>query len=97
MKAKSSFLTDILDALKLVVEDLSSLSVPSKAIAAAGILAPIIAAVAGVNITAPVLAADLAVAGTVAATLDRLFLVKKAKKAAAAARLKRAQSYRQGK
>jgi hypothetical protein len=69
-------MTQIKQALRLVLSDLSGLSKPAVALSAAGIIAPIVAAIAGVDVTAAELAADLAVAGGIAATLQKLNIVK---------------------
>lgn len=61
-----------LAALKLLLADVAKLDAPAVATAAAGVLAPIIAAVAGVNVTAAELGADLFLAGTIAALLQKL-------------------------
>lgn len=73
-----SILADLKKALALVVKDAAGLSRPAVAASAAGIAAPIIAAVLGVDVTAAELAADLALAGGIAATLQKLTAVKAA-------------------
>lgn len=72
---------DILRAIQLVLDDVRRLGVPATATAAAGVLVPLIAAVAGLDVTAAELAGWLIAAGGVAATLEKLTVVKGAKSA----------------
>lgn len=72
---------DILKAIRLLANDVASLQVATKAAAVAAVVAPIVAAVLGLNITAAELAGYLVIAGTVVATLERVFHVKAAKPA----------------
>jgi hypothetical protein len=67
---------NVKQAIRLVLADLSGLSKPAVALSVAGVVAPIVAAVLGVDVTAAELAADLAVAGGIAATLQKLNVVK---------------------
>ena len=62
----------VLAALKLVLADLSKLSIPTYATAAAGVLAPIIAAIAGASVTPAEVGGWLLIAGGAAAAVEKL-------------------------
>jgi redox-sensitive bicupin YhaK (pirin superfamily) len=64
---------NVLSAVKLILGDIAQLQAPVLATAVATVLVPIIAAVAGANITAAELAGWLVLAGSVAATLQKVF------------------------
>lgn len=63
----------VLAALKLILADFAKLEAPTLATVVAGAVVPIIAAVAGANITAAELAGWLVLAGSLAATLQKVF------------------------
>lgn len=62
----------VLVALKLLVQDIAKLGVPTVATAVAGVLAPIVAAVAGANVTTAEVAGWLVIAGAVAGVVENL-------------------------
>lgn len=69
---------NLLAAIKLALADIAKLETPAMAAAVAGVVVPIIVAIAGVKVTAAEVGGWLILADGIAATLQKLPVVKQA-------------------